>query len=54
MLWGVRRYDSRIMGYLASGRLDNGTIGHLKGVCHEISWPLFWHVCLDLGLYKNL
>jgi hypothetical protein len=26
----------------------------LKGVCHEIFWVLFWHVWIDLGLYKNL
>ncbi len=26
----------------------------LKGVCHQIFWVLFWHVWLDLGLYKNL
>ncbi len=26
----------------------------LKGVCHEIFRVLFWHVWIDLGLYKNL
>jgi hypothetical protein len=26
----------------------------LKGVCHKIFWVLFWHVWIDLGLYKNL
>jgi hypothetical protein len=26
----------------------------LKGVCHEIFQVLFWHVWIDLGLYKNL
>jgi hypothetical protein len=26
----------------------------LEGVCHEISQVLFWHVWMDLGLYKNL
>jgi hypothetical protein len=26
----------------------------LKGVSHEIFWVLFWHVWIDLGLYKNL
>ncbi len=24
------------------------------GMCHEIFWVLFWHVWIDLGLYKNL
>jgi hypothetical protein len=28
--------------------------GILKGVCHEIFQVLFWHVWIDLGLYKNL
>ncbi len=27
---------------------------NLKGVCHEIVQVLFWHVWIDLGLYKNL
>ncbi len=26
----------------------------LKGVCHEIFRVLFWHVWIDLGMYKNL
>jgi hypothetical protein len=26
----------------------------LKGVSHEIIRVLFWHVWIDLGLYKNL
>ncbi len=26
----------------------------LKGVCREIFQVLFWHVWIDLGLYKNL
>ncbi len=26
----------------------------LKGVSHEIFRVLFWHVWIDLGLYKNL
>jgi hypothetical protein len=26
----------------------------LRGVCHKIFWVLFWHVWIDLGLYKNL
>jgi hypothetical protein len=26
----------------------------LKGVCHQIFQVLFWHVWIDLGLYKNL
>jgi hypothetical protein len=26
----------------------------LKGVCHETFRVLFWHVWIDLGLYKNL
>ncbi len=26
----------------------------LKGVCHKIFGVLFWHVWIDLGLYKNL
>jgi hypothetical protein len=29
-------------------------INTLKGVSHEIFWVLFWHVWIDLGLYKNL
>jgi hypothetical protein len=28
------------------------TGGHLKGVGHEIFRVLFWHVWIDLGLYK--
>ncbi len=27
---------------------------HLKGVSPEIFRVLFWHVWIDLGLYKNL
>ncbi len=26
----------------------------LKGVSHEIFRVLFWHIWIDLGLYKNL
>jgi hypothetical protein len=26
----------------------------LKRVCHEIFWVPFWHVWIELGLYKNL
>ncbi len=33
-------------------RLHDGK--KLKGVCHEIFWVFFWHVWIDLGLYKNL
>jgi hypothetical protein len=29
-------------------------LNYLKGVSHEIFRALFWHVWIDLGLYKNL
>ncbi len=34
--------------------LQVGALYHLKGVSHEIFRALFWHVWIDLGLYKNL
>ncbi len=36
------------------GRYGSFQTFSLKGVCHEIFWVLFWHVWIDLGLYKNL
>ncbi len=54
----VRYYFCAFVGILHTLELiltpGNSPNYVLKGVCHKIFWVLFWHVWIDLGLYKNL
>jgi hypothetical protein len=45
-------YAAQIIKYIEKG--IHNKKDSLKGVSHEIFWVLFWHVWIDLGLYKNL
>jgi hypothetical protein len=51
---GLKRAESVNISDINFFPISNIRYQILKGVCHETFWVLFWHLWIDLGLYKNL